>query len=167
MRVPEGKIEKAASKDQSRPALCSAYLKIRGEEAFLEATNSYIAARLPVDSTEDDTEGFIPLEAVLEARKIRAGEIQVTPEMVRVSMGKRAVEWERESYGKWPDFDSLIPEEGETTIAFNVGQLADLAAALGTEVVRLTVTGLYEKIRVEPATKDGSVGVLMPYKVTP
>jgi len=175
MLIPNGKIEKLVSKDVSRPVLTETYLKISDDkrssapEAFLEATNSLALVRIPVDVDDGDTAGFIPVEAILEARKTKAVGLMANDDVVRVEKGGRAVEWKREDVGSWPDSDRLIPEPSQTYICFDAGLLHDLAMALGTKGVRVFVpesgTGV-KPIRVEALDhpQDGRVGVCMPIR---
>ena len=169
MLIPSGKIEKLVSTDQSRPVLTHTHLSIKGEDAFLEATDSFALVRLPVTLDEHDTAGFIPVEAIVEARKTKAVGLTANDDVVRVEKGGRAVEWKREDVGSWPDSDRLIPEASETYICFDAGLLHDLALALGTKGVRVFVpesgSGV-KPIRVEALDhpQDGRVGVCMPIR---
>jgi hypothetical protein len=187
MRIPEAKIEKAVSKDATRPVLTRLYLRIservtgRGRsrrvhrEGHLEATDTYKLVRVPVKIADDDVQGFIPVEALTRARKQKLPEITAA-EGVRVG----DVTFDRPADGTFPDAPSFIPED--ENIVFRIGVnavfLRELAEALGSDQVVLefqgqevrtkggTLRGVLPEqrkpIRVSPLDQSGPVGVLMP-----
>jgi len=172
MIIPEGKIEKLVCKDLSRPALTETYLKISDDkrssapEAFLEATNTFALVRIPVDVDDADTAGFVQIEAILEARKVKAVGLTANDDIVRVEKGGRAVEWKREDRGTWPKSDKQIPDPGEAYICFDAALMHDVAQALGTKGVRVYFPeGPAKPIRVEALDQtDNRVGVCMPVR---
>ena len=68
MRVNNFKIEKAVAKNDVRDYLEHCFLDC--EQKKLVATNGHIITALNVELDEDDTTGFIPVEAIIRERKI-------------------------------------------------------------------------------------------------
>ena len=68
MKVNNFKIEKAVAKNDVRDYLQHCYLDC--EQKKLVATNGHIITALKVELDEDDTTGFIPVEAIIRERKI-------------------------------------------------------------------------------------------------
>jgi hypothetical protein len=63
--IPAGcKPWKACSQDETRPALCNAYLRERDDGWWLLATDAYIAAALRVEPVGDLAEGWVPRRAL-------------------------------------------------------------------------------------------------------
>lgn len=161
MRFPEGtKLEKVASKDKSRPVLTHAFLRIEegdsGRKGWLEATDSYKLARIPVEVEADDKEGFVPVSALKAAREAKTFEVAVNGDVVAEVEGGQLTLTQPKT-GTFPDVPSILPKE---KIAFEVGInatfLKDLTDAIGAqENVRLSFV----------ADDDGKPNPLKPIQV--
>lgn len=125
-------IEQAASKDPSRFALTQVYFR-RGR---LIATNGAIAVRIPVPDCKKDTKGFIPIPAVLKARKAKnlfdTTEITAT-DVVRVSSAGGMVEFKREQEVTFPNIKAVMPKpkEAKFTIVLSAQELIRAFKAMG------------------------------------
>lgn len=168
----KAKIEKACagSKDgRTRPVLQHPYLSKVGDDWRLIATDSYKLAMVPVEGHPDDVEGFVSLDAIKAARKTSYGEIVCNGEC-RVS-GDGA-SYPRPTPGEPPRLDKIIGDlverdsSGSITIGLNAKLLHELAQAIGTEVVAITIdTEVTRKpLRVTAPAGDPAeaVGILMP-----
>jgi len=175
VRFPLGaKIEKIASRDESRPVLTSLYLRIvekksgRGRnrkverQGFLEATDSYKAIRVPVDLSDDDVEGFVPVEAITRARQRKLEEIKAN---TGVRVGD--VVFDRPTPGTWPVLAEIFDtEELVFSVGLNAAFLKDLAEGLGADHVRIEFQGV---VVTTPGGKRRGIepNALKPYRVTP
>ena len=171
MIVPtRSRIEKVCSTDPTRPLLCNANLRLEVDGrpgAFIEATNTYALARIPVDlmESDEDTPGPVPLEAVKASRK--AGGRLVCNGDCAVPDGPR---FPRPNLGKFPDTPALFsdmtgPEVVE--LRLNARFLYALAEAMGAQEVRLRFVpgALMKPVHVEPLRGvDGAEGLLMQIK---
>ena len=164
MRIPaKCKLEKLVSRDTSRPVLCTLYLRIVGEGAerkgYLEGTDSYKLARIPVELDEGDTEGFIPLEAIQTARKLKVDTIRANGTVDIPTGTETAVSYSRPDVGQFPNTDALLDVEparidGERwRIGLNPTLLAELAAGMGCETVELE----FAAVRPAPGPDGGNV----------
>ena len=200
MRIPSGlKLEKAVSRDQSRPVLCSLYLRITGEgddrKGFLEGTDSYHLTRIPVDVDENDTEGFIPVDAIIAARKAKVDVISANGAVQFTTPAGDNLQFTRGPGGQFPNTDQLLAIEpalieGERwQIGLNPKFLLDLAESLGAETITLefarsvvngrdtTTPSEFGPSALRPITVrplgakrrgelvDGAIGLLMPIRV--
>jgi hypothetical protein len=116
MLIPENcKLEKLASKDKTRPAMHHFYLRITGEgdarQGFLEGTDSYKLARIPVTVDTEDTEGFVSRDAIGLARKLKCDRIVCNGSLELRSGDRTEATLVRESYGQFPDTDKLLELE--------------------------------------------------------
>lgn len=133
------KVEAAASTDQSRPVLAAVYLD--AERAELQVTDSYIAARVPVEVGADEVSGFITPEAVKLSRKRDAGGIRVNGSVQVMPYGwdgdaevEPLVTFPREDRGQVPNYEQLWPVNPPVfRVGLNAGFLKRLADALGAE----------------------------------
>jgi DNA polymerase III sliding clamp (beta) subunit (PCNA family) len=180
MQVPaNSKIERAVSKDQSRPVLTDPALVIdeSGETpvGYLCATDSYKLVLIPVELEEGDVAGPVPLEAVKAAIKDCHGYVHAN--------GAAALP-DGPSYprpdGKFPDALALLPDTDARRFEVGVSAkyLADVAAAMGTETVRLSFLVTDEGIQLRPilvtplagAGKRGAVegarAIVMPIRLS-
>ena len=200
MRIPTGlKLEKAVSTDQSRPVLCHLYLRITGEgnerRGSLEGTDSYHLTRVPVDVAPEDTEGFIPVDAITAARKAKVDELTCNGAVSFTSPDGAVQTWPRRDVGQFPNTDQLLAIEpalieGERwQIGLNPKFLLDLAESLGAETITLefarpttagrdsTAPAKFGPSGLRPITVrplgakrrgelvDGAIGLLMPIRV--
>lgn len=145
------KLEAACSTDQSRPALASVYFD--AERAELQASDSYIAARVPVEVGLGETTGFLPVEAVKASRKRDAGGMycngaaEVMPAYWNGDAEAPAVvSFPRPDAGQFPKLEQLWPTgEPAFTVGINAGFLKRLAEALGAEDTAVSLSFVSRK----------------------
>jgi DNA polymerase III sliding clamp (beta) subunit (PCNA family) len=193
------RLERLASKDETRPALHALYLRITGEgddrHGYLEGTDSYKLGRIPVDLSEGDVEGFVPLDVLASARTLKCDEIACNGSLELRQHGVTMATYPRENRGQFPNTDQLIAYEpariegDRWSIGLNPSFLLDLARAMGAETVELEFTAVrpaqsadgkpadFRPSNLRPITvrpvgmirgadePAGMVGVLMPVKV--
>lgn len=161
------KIESASEgKKGLRLQLRDAYLDV--EKNRVLATDGYVAAIVPVEIEAGDTSGYIPTEALTQARKATAKKADAIALMCNGSVtlpDNRT--FPRENLGTFPNVDLVIPkpETRNFTTGLDVKLLVKLADALGTDYLDLSydTTSPYGPILVTPHSKQGT-GVLMPRK---
>lgn len=165
------KLEKAASKDDERPAYNRVFLD--ADNSVIIASTGVVMAVVPVDLALDDTSGSVPLDALAIARKRQTKENPAELSAngnVAVSVRDGQVFFDRgeEAMPKWM---KLLPKKRQKpllTVALNPKHLADLAEALGSagRGVQLDMYGPGKPIRVTPLNDvAGATGVVMPIKV--
>jgi hypothetical protein len=151
MLIPENcKLEKLASKDKTRPAMHHFYLRITGEgdarQGFLEGTDSYKLARIPVTVDTEDTEGFVSRDAIGLARKLKCDRIVCNGSLELRSGDRTEATLVRESYGQFPDTDKLLELEPAKidgcrfVIGLSPQLLHELADSMGADGVSLEFT---------------------------
>jgi len=123
------------------------YLRIveddAGRRGFLEGTDSYKLLRIPVELDDDDTEGFVPIDAITTARKLKADRITCNGSVRVVGADNVTAEYDRPDVGQFPSTDSLLDVEpalyeGERwTIGLNPLFLLELAMGMGAETITL------------------------------
>lgn len=148
------KVVAAASKDDTRPALCRVWFDADAGE--LRVTDSYIAARVPVSPDAGDTSGWLEPETLERSRKRDAGAIacngsaivyeapygDAEPDAEYIDRMARA-RYARPEGIDPPKLEQLWPVDRHGfTVGINAGFLKRLADALGAEdsVVELTFT---------------------------
>lgn len=165
------KIEAVVSRDATRPVLGAPYF--RG--GALWATDGRAMVRLPVESDETDTEGWVPVEALKAARKV-AGKL----DSIAMHVNGAATLLNGQSFprpnpdtmrGNWPAceriWDISNAHETKFTVAFNAELLANIAEAFGSAEVKLEMTDAETVIRVSPVGKAPNLdarAVLMPIR---
>lgn len=165
------KVEAAASTDQSRPALASVWFDV--DRAELQATDSYIAARIPVEVGLGEVSGFVQPAALKASRKRDASGLHINGAVDVMPAGwdgdgdiAPLVSFPREDRGQFPKIDQLWPTGDYVfTVGINAKFLARLADALGAEDGAVT-------LRFQAGTdKDGKPlgdpNPLRPILVTP
>jgi hypothetical protein len=178
-KAPE--VERAASKEASRPVLTHAYLN--AENGTLEATDSYRAVVIPVEVEEGDVSGLIPAEALKAQRKASRhapASLRVNGD-VRLSTPDGEQSW-KTGEGQFPNLRQLGPTDLSTfRIGLNPALLLETAKALGSgESVTLEFTLRRDKVegddtgaypdalrpmRVTVPNGGESYGILMPIRV--
>jgi len=139
------KVKAACSSDASRPVLTYAYLD--AERAELQATDSYIAVRVPVELEPGDASGFVPCEALERSRKRDAGSLRLNGSADVMGEYQAAdspepplASFARPDLGQFPNLPALWPE---TPVSFRVGInakfLLQVAEALGAEDTAVTL----------------------------
>lgn len=135
--------ELVTGKDKSRPVFQIVHLDI--EHSEVRATDSYMAARFPVQLDEGDTDGPIPVEALKSSRKspfsfLKKTSIRANSHVeVVAGTGEDAsapyVTLPRETSAyQYPDLDRLWPGEGDLNafrVAIDATKLIALAKAIG------------------------------------
>jgi hypothetical protein len=129
------KITAACSTDKSRPVMCDLHLD--AELGELQATDSFIAARIPVELEKGDTSGPIAAKEIVAARKAKAESLK-TPKRPKAK---------KDQPPAYPNLAQLWPTGKEVgTPAFRVGLNASLLAKLAEAI----------------GTRDGQVELLFP-----
>lgn len=148
MKIPAGaKLEKLASTDKTRPVLSALYLRVvesNGERhGFVEGTDSYKLGRIPVELDDDDTEGFITLEALTAARKLKYEHLHCNGSLGAGNALEAFVHFPRPELGTFPNTDQLLELTPATidgarfTFGVNPRFLLDVAEAMGCETIEL------------------------------
>lgn len=168
------RIEKAASKDETRPILNCVHLDV--VHSVLVATDSYGLAVIPVSELAlDDTEGLIPAEAIQLARADqgkRADADLSANGTVSVSLRGNLVEFARaDGIDLFPDWTKAIATSGRpvAVVAINPRTLVAVADAIGCGgMVKLELFSS-GKAKVSPLYWDEDVpmprGLVMTQKV--
>ena len=152
MKLPSSSvlIEKACSRDASRPVLNSVYLERMESgpiQARLLATDGRIAAIVPVVVTSDDKAGYIPTDALKASRK-HGGEFTANGACTMPDGQTFA----RPDHGKYPNIEQVIPK-GETkfSVSLDPELLYAVAQAIGSERgVTLEFSAEGHALRVRP-----------------
>lgn len=165
-------IEKVVSRDASRPGIGFPYF--RG--GALWATDGRMMVKLPVESDETDTEGWVPVDALKAARKLSGRLDSISVHLNGAATLCNGAAFPRPGGdqfkgGQWPNcervFDDAMGKETKLSIAFDVRLLTAIADAMGTDQVKLHLTDELTVIRVSPVGKVPSPdarGVLMPIR---
>ncbi len=175
---PAFKVEKACSRDESRPVLTAAYLD--SESSVLVATeNSYCLAVVPVEVEEGDVSGLIPAAAFSAWRKASTRHVTAlfsANGSVDVRGPDSSSSFPRPE-GQYPDWQRLVarpeneaPEVGPIAeFGIDAALLLRLAEALGTDRnhkhVRVKVYSPLKPIRVESTITD-AYGIVMPIRLS-
>lgn len=129
-KYPE--VDRAASKDASRPRLTYAELDV--DRGVIEATDSYRLVSIPVEVEEGDTSGPVELDALRSQRKASKREPAslACNSSLRLEADGTTQEWNRHAVGQWPKVEQLVPSNFSSfTIGLNPTFLLELAKALG------------------------------------
>lgn len=172
------KLHRTTAKGNARTAPIY-YLELRGKPS-LAATTGHSLAVVPVEPAAGDTYGTIPVEALREACKgSQKTEASISCNgSIEVQSGTGAmVTFERKENDGELTAETLeavmvsMGKPGATVITLNAKYLADLAAALGSDILRLEVHQSEEgkslcPIEVHPACRgvvdNEAYGLLMP-----
>lgn len=174
MIVPRAKIEAAADQEGRYPTLKCVYL--RGK--FLEATDSYMFGKVPVERQKGDRNGAIPLEALAEARRL-GGDLVLDNGTAQIKANDRTVSFDRPRAKKFPAYNTLSKKHEEPpvgTVRLNVQLLARAAKALGVDHVEIEIVEPNKPVRIRPlpttiydksgrtVVRDGAEALLMPIR---
>jgi DNA polymerase III subunit beta len=113
-----GRVEKAASRDESRPVLTGILVRFEPGKVVMAATDSYRLAvkETPVDATLPELEAIIPARALQELSRIAAtaDEVQLGLHDNHVVFGADGI-WltTRRIDGQFPNYRQLLPEQFE------------------------------------------------------
>ena len=160
------KIESIASKDSTRHVLMAPYLEVKAGNGNLIATNGQGLVVIPVEVSESDVSGHIPLTALKESRKGKVTEpiLECSEKAILLQDG---TSFQRADLGNFPNWRQIIPDqEGKTLrrVALNAEMLHAIASAMGTAGVILEFdAGNFDgaPIKVFP-TSSGKYGVDAP-----
>jgi len=166
------RVEQACSKDvHGRPALADPYLRILGDErGWLEATDSYIAARVSVRGVTYDSDGWVPVDALKQARKAcgAVDEADVPCENGRVNVYGTVYPRPRPG-STFAELESFYTEARleDAMVEFGIDAklLYKLAQALGSERVRLRIRSPLKPIYVQPLGDPDAEGLIMPIRL--
>jgi len=153
-------IDRATSKDKTRPVLSCAYLNV--EEGTIEATDSYMAVVVPVEIEDGDTSGLIPSEALSALRKASKTvwrSLTANGE-VTLETADGIQTWKRPE-GQFPNLRQLTPSEySGFRVGINPEKLYNLAKALGSETVTL-------EFALQPSAEEGEGVGFFPSNMKP
>jgi hypothetical protein len=169
---PNIKIESIASKDKTRCSILNPW--IDAENSKLVATNGMAMAVIPVLLEEGDESGYVPCDALKQARKGAKGEISMLcgGEVVLPN----GTIMPRDKTETPPNWKIVMPNQDEASmrISLDAGMLAKLAESMGTEGVTLEISGHESPIIVRPACSgrwnatrpacQDAIGVIMPIR---
>lgn len=173
MKLPNAKIEMAASPEESRYALHAVQLDTVGKR--LMASDGHILAVIPADVSPEDNSGLIPVQAFTDMRKmVKAAkkDVYITCNgNVKATTGNSTMEWAYVE-GKFPNADAILADlkfEGPATFTLNLDLLVRLAAALGAKnertkntVISLWIKDAQSSMQVKTSENPDAVGVIMP-----
>jgi hypothetical protein len=169
------KLEKVLSKESTERVLTNPFLHERDDGTkVIYASNKVVVVCIPADDADGDLPGPIPIEAVKASRK-HGEEISLVDGYAVVPDGAA---YPRDKHlSVYPPVERLLvpADEAVVEIALDAKQLFDLAASMGTEVVKLRIQstdGVLDPtlpVGVEPyAGVDhivGARGCILPYKM--
>ncbi len=149
----------AASLDDSRPILTGVFIKAKGKELIMAATDSYRLAEVKLSLSEDVSEELsvvVPSKTMQEVgRLIEAGtkEITVNIDHNQISFAFDSVTViSRVLEGSYPDYEQIIPKDKTTTLEINSGQLQN-ALKLGSSFSRDSANNIKLVIKGESQVK--------------
>jgi hypothetical protein len=170
-------IEKACSTDEMRPTLLAPYLdlSLEGKSPRLVATDGHIMAALHVEPSEDDTTGWVSIDALKAMRKIKGA---AASEAAVICNGSCQVHPNGASFPRpeaggriFPDFEAIINDtrglERKATISLNADLLKRLADAMGARdsVLTLEIAGPADAVLVTGAgCHADDIGLIMPVR---
>lgn len=146
--LPGGRMHRATSDDYTYTTLRDAWLRHTEEGWFVEATDSYLLVRRPVEmqipeGATEPTEGPIPRQALKYGRAsrgliVRPDEFELCDSLgggIGIAFKRNAGEL------KWPDFDKLLGATTSGRVAFHVNAhlLKRVSDALGADFDGLTI----------------------------
>jgi DNA polymerase-3 subunit beta len=161
-------VARAASRDETRPVLTGALLRIGPEGLTMVATDSY---RLAVRETALEaapgelSEAIIPARALTEvARLATASGAENIDVAITESQAAFRVDGTRVTArvidGQFPDYRQLVPEEFEHDVVFDRGELSAVLARIGVLAQRNSpVRMAFEEGQVTISTVSDQVGV--------
>jgi hypothetical protein len=140
------KVAAVCSRDESKPELCHPFLNV--ELGELQATDRYMAVRVPVEVEKGETTGPLDVKLIADGQKIKASAIKIP---------KKAKD---RPNVKFPELPTLWPSAKEIAnpafrVGFNAGLLKKITDALES------ADGLVELI-FPSYSKDGTPDALKP-----
>lgn len=172
------KIELAASKDATRPAIAEPFLDIKGGAGVVVATNGRAMAIVPVEVTEKDASGYLSGDCLKAARKFTKQDVILEASGVVTMLNGATMPREGLARNeKFPNWRQVMPSADgyNFTVAIDAKLLWELAQAMGTQGVLLNLqtadankpilVGPHKCGRFDNQIKyacEGAKGVLMP-----
>ena len=150
------RVELAASKDKSRVAIAEPYLDIKDGKAVMVSTDGKILAIVPVAVDPVDTGGYVSAESLKEARRCTKRSDEALLEVNGVTKLPNGATIPREGASSgcaFPNWRMVVPEKPETPaieIGLDVLRLWQLAQAMGTQCLRITVAAPDKPMLVYP-----------------
>jgi DNA polymerase-3 subunit beta len=132
-----GRIQRAASRDESRPVLMGALVRFTSDKIVMAATDSYRLAvtEAPLDrSSPEEIEAIVPIKALQEAVRLVGGDeslqVQVGEGLIAFGIGStwltaRLIE------GQFPNFDALRPDTIDHSVVVAKDELLDVVRRVG------------------------------------
>jgi DNA polymerase-3 subunit beta len=161
------RVARAASRDETRPVLTGALLRIAPDGLTMVATDSYRLAvrRAPLDSPpQDPREAIVPARALTEvarmapALKADAVEVVLTETQALFRVGDVRLT-SRLIDGQFPDHRQLVPDAFEHDVAFDRGELLGVLTRIGVLAQRNTPVRLaFEPGSVTVSATSDQVG---------
>lgn len=162
VNLKQFRIEKAASKDETRPILTHVFLD--AVNGVMVATDGLAMAVVPVELSFDDATGLIPVEAIAIARNDQGkrdhAEISANG-LVSVKLRGKRAEFERlDPEAGFPGWMQLLNRRKKPvlTFALNPKTLLQVTDALGGGAVKIEVFAPGEPARVTPLSSAGDLG---------
>ncbi|HEB12773.1 MAG TPA: DNA polymerase III subunit beta [Actinobacteria bacterium] len=154
---------RAISRDETRPVLTGAMLKVENKSLLMVATDSYRLAikTMSVRSKKlDDISLLIPYQAIEETQKLLAeerGKIEITSDdnLMRIGSGEKELV-ARLIEGQYPDYKQLIPKEAKTGAEVVKEELIDAikrVSLMAQKNMSIKISIEDEGIRVQAATQ--------------
>lgn len=172
MKMPNRKIEKVVSKNDSRYYLENPYLDT--DSSVIVSTNGQVMAVCPVELDEEDTSGPISTESLKAALKASPAKKLVDKTANIKANGSLVLDngqvFPREELTqKWVDYKRVIPDasKAEIVIGLDAKLLKDLADAIcepGTSQIRLKIIDHNTAVYVDSKGSD-CYGVIMPVRI--
>jgi len=178
MRLPEAKIELAASTEESRYTLKAVKLDVAGKRIM--ATDGHILAIVPCEVGDKDKDALLSLDSIKQIRamqkRAKSVPVEVTTNGKATAVGAgETAEYELIN-GTFPNVDAVIPKggkyEGPCTVSLNAELLLRLAKALQPEVdkrnppvVQLWIKDGNSGVLVKCDDNPEAIGVIMPYRL--
>ena len=133
MKLPKEKFEKAVSKTERRSSLQQPYLDCDKRRIYV--TNGHYLVSLPVEDTENDTSGPLPVDAIKTARKNKTVNISANG-----SVDVAGISFPRQAE-KFPDVSSILerPKTLTDPIRVNAKYLAIVAEAMAEKCSDVTL----------------------------
>jgi hypothetical protein len=180
MKIPKNcKIEAVASTDPTREVLTAPYLEVKKERGTLISTDGRALVVLPVEVSEEDTEGWVAIPALVAARKFarKGNDAEVTCNGACAAMDgvayprpftKPANPGPDYLAKRFPNWRQVVPDKDRKTVlkvSLDPALLMAMANALGSgEQVTLEFEDELSAILV--TGKGEGFGVLMPMRTT-
>jgi len=159
MRFPKkSKIKKLISSDPTQRVLLNPWFDV--ERGIVLSSSGQNVLILPVEVEAGDVSGPLPIEAVLAVQR-DGSSLKCTKEYGILPSG--AAYPRDQMFDRYPPVEQLvITPEAYIEVSMNAKLLAELAAAMGTDVVKVKIA-----VNPEGAVRDGAPYVVLPHPSEP